>query len=711
MECPRCRTDNPVDSSSCGGCGSRLPAPAPPLSVTQTIQQSITDLARGRMVVGKYRVIKELGRGGMGVVHKATDVKLKRTIAVKFLSPDLLGEPDHPTRFLREAQMASALNHPHICTIYEIGEEDGVPFIAMEYVPGRPLSEITHSESLPASQVVRYGLQIAGALEYAHGQGIIHRDLKTANVMITPEGQVKILDFGLAKRLGNTTLGETADSQRSITEAGSFLGTMPYAPPEVLRGEAADARSDIWAAGVMLYEMAAGRLPFEGRTGFELTSAILRDPPAPLPSGVPIGLRSVILRCLEKDTSKRFQRAGEVRAALETLETDDMAGSPASATHGRRGRRKAIVMSAILIAALVMIWAFFLKHSRPQKTDEVPASVSTGGRPSSVPEANEYFEKGMMFLKHQFDLPRARTMLERALDIDPKFAEARAWYGFTFVLEIDSGFSNDSGFLYRAEGEFRRALEYDPNVGRAYSGLAVLHFYQGRKELMSQELKRALAIDPHEMDAKNWLGNLLAVNGDTASAKTLVREVLEQDPLFFPARMNLGDILRTEGDYAAAIKENDKILEQDPKNIYAVQKEARVYLDMNDLSRARLSLESLPSGDRRSYDIDLTWALLLALEGKKSEALKRMDEEALKYAALAVLSTLTATEVFAVLGESQKALDWLEQAVRNGDERGDWFRRDPLLASLRDLPRFRQVLESIAYRRQQRSSPKDQNLP
>lgn len=370
MKCPRCRADNPADSSSCGRCGSRLPAPAPPPSVTRTIQQSITDLTEGRTIAGKYRMIEE---------------------------------PGHPTRFLREAQMASALDHPHICTIYEIGEENGVPFIAMEHVPGRPLSEITQSESLPASEVVRYGVQIAGALEYAHGRGIIHRDLKTANVMITPEGQVKVLDFGLTKRLGNKTLGDTGDSQRSVTEAGSYLGTMPYAPPEVFRGEAADARSDIWATGVMLYEMAAGRLPFEGRTGFELTSAILRDPPAPLPSGVPIGFQSVILRCLEKDGSKRFQRAGEVRAAFETLGTDDLAGST--------------------------------------------ASVSTGGRSSLIPEANEYFEKGMMFLQHQFDLPRARTMLERALDIDLKFAEARAWYGFTFVLEIDTGFSNDSGFL------------------------------------------------------------------------------------------------------------------------------------------------------------------------------------------------------------------------------------------------------------------------
>jgi tetratricopeptide (TPR) repeat protein len=478
---------------------------------------------------------------------------------------------------------------------------------------------------------------------------------------------------------------------------------MHYAAPEVLRGEEADSRSDIWSTGVILYEIAAGRLPFGGRTGFELTSAILRDPPSPLPPAVPAGLQAIITRCLEKDGNKRFQQVGQLRAALETLATATLTLSVESPPAGHRGRRNTIVIGAVLIAVMVMTWALFLKHGHPRKTKAVQASVSTGARSSLLPEANEYFEKGMMFLKHQFDLPRARMMLERALSIDPKFAEARAWHGFTFVLEIDSGFSNDSSFLYRAEEELRRALQDDPNTARAYSSLAVLFFYQGRKELMVDEIKRALAIDPREIDAQNWLANFYKVNGENARAKDLLRQLLEQDPLFFPARMNFGEILSTEGDYAAAIQEQEKILEQDPKNIYAIQKKAKVYLDWNDLSRARLCLESLPPGGRRSYDIDLAWALLLALEGKKNEALKKMDEDVFKYAALAVLSTLMAAEFYAVLGEPQKALNWLEQAVRNGDERDDWFRRDRLLASLRDLPRFKRILESIAYRRQQRT--------
>jgi len=706
MRCSQCQFENPADTSFCGKCGSRLKIPAD-LSIpyTLTIQSRSIGFAKGTLIAGKYQILEELGRGGMGVVYKAEDTKLKRTIAIKFLSPDLLGDPDHRTRFLREAQTASALNHPHICTIHEVGEEEGKPYIAMEYVAGLSLGNLARSKLMPTADILRYGVQIAGALEHAHGRGIIHRDLKTANVMITQESGAKLLDFGLAKRLENKELRDAGPSQMPLTEAGSLMGTMHYLAPEVLRGEAAAPQSDIWAFGVILYEMAAGKLPFNGQTNFELTSAILRDTPAPLPPRLPASLGAIVTRCLEKDPSRRFQSAGEVRAALETITPDD-AITPAVPSTGNWRRHK-ILWAAVAIAALVIIMTFIFKLGFPPKTKEQQSAAGTAARSSPVPEANEYFKKAMMFLEHQFDLPRARTMLERALEYDPKYAEARAWYGFTFFLEIDSGYSNDSGFLYKAEEELRRALQDDPNSARAHSSLAALYFYQGRKELMLQEAEKALKIDPQEMDAKNWLANYYASNGDYSSAKTLLTQVLEKDPLFFPARMSLGELFRIEGDDPAAVREQEKILEQDPKNIYAIQKIARVFIDRNDLRQARSRLESIPAGDRQGYDVNMTWALLFALEGKKSEALKRMDDESLKYAALALWSTLPAAEFFAVLGEPQKALDWLEKAVRSGDERAEWFQRDPLLAGVRSDPRFKQILDSIAYRRQQKYLPKE----
>ena len=707
MRCSQCQFENPADTSFCGKCGSRLKIPGDlAMSFTRTIPYQAIGFAKGTLVAGKYKILEELGRGGMGIVYKAEDTKLKRTIAIKSLSPDLLGDPDHRARFLREAQTASALNHPHICTIHEVGEEEEKPYIAMEYVSGLSLSSVVRSQLMPTADILRYGVQIAAALEHAHGRGIIHRDLKTANIMITPESGAKILDFGLAKQLGNEARREATLSQTPLTEAGTLMGTMHYLAPEILRGEAAAPQSDIWAFGVILYEMAAGKLPFDGRTSFELTSTILRDPPAPLPSRVPASLAAIVARCLEKDPGLRFQSAGEVRSALETTTADDAVTRPAPSTGLGRRRRIRILAAAVGIAALAIILTFVFKPDFLVKTKEQPPAVSTVARSSPVPEANEYFGKAMMFLEHQLDLKRARTMLERTLEYDPKYAEARAWYGFTFFLEIDIGYSNDSGFLYKAEEELRRALQEDPNSARAHSSLVAMHFYQGRKELMLEEAEKALKIDPQEKDAQNWLAQYYKSNGDDSSAKTMLDRLLKQDPLFFPPRMTLGELYRTEGDCPAAIRELEKILEQDPKNIYALQKMARAFIDMNDLGQARARLESIPAGDRQNYPVNITWAILLALEGKKNDALKRMDAESLKYAAIAPLSTSAAADFYAVLGERQKALDWLETAVRNGDDRAEWFQRDPLLAGVRNDPRFKQILDSIAFRRAQRQPPK-----
>lgn len=704
MLCSRCRADNPADTSFCGKCGSRLRiAPNAAPSFTLTIPKGFLGIAKGRVIAGKYRVLEEVGRGGMGHVFKAEDVRLQRTVAIKFLSPDLLGDPEHRSRFLREAQTASALNDSRICIIHEIGEDEGRPFIAMEFVAGRSIKEILHAGPMGIAEIGRYGLQIAGALQHAHDQGIIHRDLKAANVMITPDGQVKILDFGLAKRLESGKQPREAGSRQSITQAGTFMGTMSYLAPEVFRGEPADAGSDIWSLGVMFYEMAAGKLPFDAKTEFELSSAILRDTPPPFPSEIPASLRMVIMRCLEKDPARRYQRPGEIRDDLASF----LAQENLEAASPRRRLQPwkiAAGVGGILFAMLIGWWILKPSSGSPKVKDAQGATVSTGGRASHLAEANEYLEKAMMFLLHQFDLAKSRTMLEKALDIDPSFSEARAWYAFSYILEIDGGYSNDSAFLYKAEEQLRRALQDDPNSARVHASLAALYFYQGQKELMAREIEKALQHNPLEIDANNWRGNLLSSNGETAAAKAVFHQMLDRDPLFFPARLNLGDILRTEGDHAGAIKELEKILEQDPQNPFALQRLAQVFIDGNDIPSARLQLEKLREKDAQSFGVRMTWAVLLALEGKTAEAQRKMDEECLKYAAIAPWSTLTAAEFFAVTGDRIKALDWLERAVRGGDERIDWFRRDPLLVSIRDLPRFKQIQDSVADRRKRRSS-------
>lgn len=275
-----------------------------------------------------YVIEQKLGEGGMGVVYRARDEKLQRDVALKFLGTLPTGGSASHERALQEARAISALNHPNICTVYEVGELDGRPFIAMEFVEGRSLSLEIPSIGLSLDQVERYGMQLADALAHAHSRGVIHRDLKAANVIITPSGRLKVLDFGISRRMeagkagadGTTVLDQSWESQHT------FTGTLPYVAPEVLRGQEADVRSDIWSLGVLLYEMAAGRRPFRGTTAFELSAAILHERTPQILPPLPVVLQSVIDKCLDKDPGQRYQSAGEVRAALE-------AASTASRTH------------------------------------------------------------------------------------------------------------------------------------------------------------------------------------------------------------------------------------------------------------------------------------------------------------------------------------------------------------------------------------------
>lgn len=266
---------------------------------------------------GQYEIQGRIAAGGIGVVYRAFDTALQRPVAIKTLG---WSAPDARDSLLREARAASALNHPHICTIYEVGEHEGIPFIAMEFIEGHPLRQQIPSEGLQPESVVRYGTQVAEAVEHAHRHGIIHSDLKSANVMISEESQAKVLDFGLASRIPAADMETLTRTRVAEANAGPLAGTLAYLAPELLRGGAADRRSDVWALGVLLYEMAAGRLPFRGSTPFELTAAILEEVPAPLPARLPMPLRAVIGRCLVRDPAQRYQHAGEVRVALETLQ-------------------------------------------------------------------------------------------------------------------------------------------------------------------------------------------------------------------------------------------------------------------------------------------------------------------------------------------------------------------------------------------------------
>ncbi len=328
-----------------------------------------------------YVVLEQAGAGAMGVVYRARDEKLQRDVALKLPVEGAILTEELRAKWLAEARAASALNHPNICTIYEVGEYEGQPYIAMEYLAGKPLNAIIPDDGLPAETVLEYGAQIASALEHAHTHGVLHRDLKSANVRQSSGGQVKVLDFGLAASLKDKAIeGETQTSATDNTAGAP--GTLAYLAPEVLTGIPADERADIWALGVLLYEMASRAHPFPGRTTYELCSSILKEAPRPLPMHVPPGLRAIILRCLAKRPEQRYQRASEVKAALEALHSNGgmMASSAAAAAatpfgetaeSTRKSRKQFLWMGAGLVAALAAV-IYFVPGAKPRLGSPTP---------------------------------------------------------------------------------------------------------------------------------------------------------------------------------------------------------------------------------------------------------------------------------------------------------------------------------------------------
>ncbi len=348
--------------------------------------------------ISHYKILEKLGEGGMGVVYKAEDSKLKREVAIKFLPRQIAASEEERARFRIEAQAAAALNHPNIAHVYAIEEVDDEMFIVMEYIEGRELREIVGASLKPAptltlDDVLNYANQIASGLQAAHEKDVTHRDIKSANIMITDKGQIKIMDFGLAKIRGGT----------QFTKVGTILGTAAYMSPEQAQGMATDYRTDIWAFGVVLYEMLTGKLPFKGDFEQAVIYAILKEEPEPatgLRTGVPMDLERIVNKCLQKEPSDRYQGANELLVDLRQIKkdsdlTDSLSRSGMRPTRIRKPRRSFVVAGAVIsIVILVTAWYSFFRPRESQLTPERKMLVVLPFENLGPPE-EAYFAAGM----------------------------------------------------------------------------------------------------------------------------------------------------------------------------------------------------------------------------------------------------------------------------------------------------------------------------
>jgi len=374
VKCPQCSSENADSASFCSDCGTQIGLPKDIPDVTKTIETPFPQFGPGASLAGRYEIIREIGKGGMGEVYLAEDTNLKRQVAIKVLPLQFALDKDWLARFEREARLLAALNHPNIATIHGLEKSDGQQFLVMELVEGDTLAERIKKGPLPVDEALELCRQIAEGLESAHEKGIIHRDLKPANVKVTPEGKVKILDFGLAKaflnQLGESDLSKSPAITDEMTRPGVILGTAAYMSPEQAKGKSLDKRTDIWAFGCILYECLTGKRAFKGETISEILASILKDEPDwnVLPDTTPMKVQELVNRCLVKDPRNRRHDIAEARIDIQDIVT----GSPAEIAPAARPEPRWrylfwATLGLVLILFCVMLWSPWRTSKSPEQ--------------------------------------------------------------------------------------------------------------------------------------------------------------------------------------------------------------------------------------------------------------------------------------------------------------------------------------------------------
>ena len=565
-----------------------------------------------------YQVVSLLGAGGMGEVYLARDRRLDRTVAIKILPGDLAGDPERVQRFEREARAASALNHPNVATVYDVGESDGLHFIVMEHVEGETVAARVAGRSLLPAAVVDIAVQAADALDVAHAKGITHRDIKPANLMVTSRGHLKVLDFGVAKmklRDESTRSGEWI--LEPGTAVGRVIGSGPYMSPEQITGGDVDARSDVFSLGVVIFQMATGHLPFSGSNREELMEAILRSAPQSMTGrnpDVPSELERITFKCLEKTAEDRYQSARELLSDLWPLKRQ------LDATEAMADSR----------------WFEFLR--RPVEiADESPGS-----------EASELVARGWAHLRSGsfFELSDAVSAFVAATELAPAYAAAQAGLALTKVAQAVAHDVPHLEALAEAKTIALRALALNDRSADAQVALGqVMFFSEWDWTAAERSFKRALAINPNHAEAYLHYGGLMEALGQLTRGFELKLQGLECDSTSAFAHVLVASSLWNQRRYDDVIVWVNKALDRDPRHLFARELLVGAYWKKGDFRR------QIEEDLKRAEARDLSEEARAALREIVAEILHAFDHEGLDAAHRCVLKHMSSAWMTALMAD------------------------------------------------------------